>query len=209
MNTRVVHLVFEDISRDFDGLILGFADDRVALVLDRLVIISSREPVIDCELGMVPLWRIFVIFLFLGSLGSLLQSIFDVLEDNVIDGSVINLSEFVSACRCKIDYQTASKIVLDLNHVADHLAVGASDEFLGEFGELCRVSELALSSFHEDVSCVFFSWLLAESNSEDVILHGLKELSQTSHAHADFLLVMTAAIHALKDILGHIEQGTE
>ena len=80
----------------------------------------------------VPLRLALLLFLFVVGLGPLFEHILDVLEDDVVNGAVVNLAELVWALATKVNDQASTKIVLDLDHVARHLAILPSYQFLGQ-----------------------------------------------------------------------------
>ena len=78
----------------------------------------------------VPFRLALLLFLFFVGLGPLFEHILDVLEDNVVNGAVVNLAELVWALAAKVNDQASTKIVFDLDHVARHLAILPSYELL-------------------------------------------------------------------------------
>lgn len=60
---------------------------------------------------------------------------------------MVDLTELVRALGTEVNHQRATKVVLDLDQVTSHLAIAASNEFLGELAELCLVCEVALGGF--------------------------------------------------------------
>lgn len=52
---------------------------------------------------------------------------------------MVDLTELVRALGTEVNHQRATKVVFDLDQVTSHLAIAASNEFLGELAELCLV----------------------------------------------------------------------
>ena len=87
---------------------------------------------------------------------------------------MVNLTILAGALRCKIIYETAAKIVLDLNHFADHLASLAHEKVSRELSNFSTIGKSALVCGLEHLSGFLLRLLLSEGNSEDMILHRLE-----------------------------------
>ena len=83
---------------------------------------------------------------------------------------MIHLSVLARTLAIKINDQATTEIVLNLDHVACHLAGLPSDQVLGQLAELGLVREGALVGLGKHLSCSLFSGLLTEADSEDMIL---------------------------------------
>ena len=127
-----MHFVLENVFWDLYISALRFADHLLTFVLDRLEVASSREPVSNCELGGVPLGFIFLVLFILRFFRTFLQNILNILEDNKIDRSVVNLAEFARSLSIQVNDQAATEVVLYLHHVARHNALSASHKLLRE-----------------------------------------------------------------------------
>ena len=132
--------MLEDVLRDLDVFTLRAADHTVTLIIDRVVVTRAREPVADRELCLVPLRSILLLFIFIiHLLGTLLEDVFDVLEDDVFDGAMIDLSELVWALGGEVNHQAPTQIVLHLDHVASHDAVLPLQQVFRELAKLALV----------------------------------------------------------------------
>ena len=87
-----MHLVLEDVPADVDNLAFKrFAADLVTFVLLCLEIVCHREPITDSQARAIPLGLIPSLLCLFGSLGGIaslgtfLQEVLDVLEDDAID----------------------------------------------------------------------------------------------------------------------------
>jgi len=204
-----VHLVLENILGDLDVFALGTANHLVTLVSNSLVIARAREPVADGQSLCVPLRLVLLVLLVFHFLGTFFQHILHVLENNVIEGSVINLTELVGAFRAQVNHKTATEIVLDLDQMASHLDSLSSNQIFRELSELLRVLECFSISLFEELSGIFFCGLLAELNGENVILDLMKQLCESSHVDRHFLLEMVSTVHALKNVFGYVKKVTK
>ena len=117
---------------------------------------------------------------------------------------MVDLAEFVWTLGAKIDYKAATKIILNLNHVASHYTVLAGNYLFTEFTKLSWVFKCFSICFRENFGSVFLSWLLAEAYSEHVILYWLDKLSQGGHIHWQFFSEMIATIHAFEDVFWNV-----
>ena len=54
---------------------------------------------------------------------------------------MIDLAEFAGTFGVEVDDKTAAKIVLDFDHMADHIAISPSDDLLAKFTQLLVVFE--------------------------------------------------------------------
>ena len=60
------------------------------------------------------------------------KNVLDVLEDDALDRAMINLTELVGTISLEVSHKTSSKVVLNLDHMAGHLAVRSSNNLLGK-----------------------------------------------------------------------------
>ena len=178
-NARVVHFVFKDVAGDLDSFAFGPAENGITLILNGLVVVGAGEPIADGQILAIPFRLVFLLLFFLiviiaNSLRSLLQHIFDILKDDRLDRAVVDLTVLARALRCKIIYETAAKIVLHLNHFADHLASLAHKKFFRELSKFGTIGKSALVCGLEHLSGFLLRLLLTEGDGEDVVLHRLK-----------------------------------
>ena len=96
-DTSVVHLLFKDVLRDNNLLAIASSFDLVSLNFLDLEVAGPREPVADRKVLYVPESAVSALLLLLLSfpLAALLEDILNVLEDDVLDGPVVDLAELV------------------------------------------------------------------------------------------------------------------
>ena len=88
--------------------------------------------------------------------------------------------------------------------MADHRAVLARRDILGELLQLRFVFEIVRAHAVDSLDGIILGRLLLESHCKYVILNRLEQFCKHGHTHGDFLLVVVRAIHSLQNVLGDI-----
>ena len=110
----VMHFLFEDVLRYYDLFLVANRLDLISHDLLDLEVACVREPVSDCEILFVPKSLVTTLFLFfLGLfLSTLFKNVFHILEDDVLNGPVVDLSELVIGLGGQVDHGGFLKKIL-------------------------------------------------------------------------------------------------
>ena len=117
-----MHLLFKDVLRDNNLLAIASSFDLVFLNFLDLEVARPREPVANRKVLYVPESAIsaFILLLFSFLLAALLEDILNVLEDDVLDGPVVDLAELVVCLGSQVDDCATAKVVFNIDKMASH-----------------------------------------------------------------------------------------
>ena len=87
---------------------------------------------------------------------------------------MVDLAVLAGATRRQIIYEAPAKVVLHLDHLADHLTCLAHEKVSGELSKLSAIGKSALVGGLEHLGSFLLRLLLTEGDGEDMILDGLK-----------------------------------
>ena len=143
-----MHLLLKDVLRDNNFLAIASSLDLVADYFLNLEVAGPREPVANREVLFVPEGTVSALLLLLFSflLAALLEDILNVLEDDVLDGSVVDLAELVVCLGSQVNDSAAAKVVFDIDKMASHGGETALGNFLGKLGNFLLVLQVLEAS---------------------------------------------------------------
>ena len=114
--------MLKDILRDNNFLTIASSLDLVADYVLNLEVAGLGEPVTNRKVLCVPESTVSALFFLLFSflLAALLEDILNVLEDDVLDGPVVDLAELVICLSSQVDDCAAAKVVFNIYKMASH-----------------------------------------------------------------------------------------
>ena len=117
-----MHLLFKYVLRNNYLLAIASSFDLVSLNFLDLEVAGPREPVANRKVLYVPESTVSALLLLLLSfpLAALLEDILNVLEDDVLDGPVIDLAELVVCLGSQVDDCAAAKVIFNIDKMAIH-----------------------------------------------------------------------------------------
>ena len=117
-----MHLLLKYVLRDNNFLTIASSLDLVADYVLNLEVAGLGEPVANRKVLCVPESTVSALLLLLFSflLAAPLENILNVLEDDVLDGSVIDLAELVVCLGSQVNDSAAAKVVFNIYKMASH-----------------------------------------------------------------------------------------
>ena len=139
-----MHLLLKDVLRDNNLLAIACSFDLVSLNFLDLKVAGPGEPVANRKVLYVPESTISTLLLLLFSflLAALLEDILNVLEDDVLDGPVVDLAELVVCLGSQVDDCAAAKVVFNIDKMASHGGETTLGNFLGKLGNFLLVLQV-------------------------------------------------------------------